>query len=112
MLRHKWSVKHFKLFCCLWLQFNHLHFYNNLNDNNFQFQNRTGCYITDKTDKILYPRKYETADEYHAKILEKVLTTISHSFTVTTCNIDHNTTELLASLACNKICHCSEERET
>jgi hypothetical protein len=35
--------------------------------------NQTGCYISDKTDKIIVPKQYETADVYHSKILKKVI---------------------------------------
>ena len=36
-------------------------------------QNRTGCYISHRKDKVLFAGPYQTADEYHAKILDKVL---------------------------------------
>lgn len=35
-------------------------------------QDRIGCYITNRTDKIIIPGPYETADQYHARIMEKV----------------------------------------
>ena len=35
-------------------------------------QQKTGCYISNSPDKIITSLKYETADEYHKRILEKV----------------------------------------
>ncbi|XP_071484963.1 IQ motif and ubiquitin-like domain-containing protein [Diadema antillarum] len=32
-----------------------------------------GCYVSNMTDKLVVPGRYETADEYHAKRLEKVI---------------------------------------
>ncbi|XP_019850672.1 PREDICTED: IQ and ubiquitin-like domain-containing protein [Amphimedon queenslandica] len=40
--------------------------------------NQTGCYITSVTDKIKIPGPYETADEYHGKILKKIIILQSH----------------------------------
>ncbi|EDO49624.1 predicted protein, partial [Nematostella vectensis] len=34
---------------------------------------KEGCYVSNVTDKVMIPGKYETADEYHQKRLEKVL---------------------------------------
>ena len=37
-----------------------------------------GCYVANMTDKLVVPGRYETADEYHSKRLEKVGNLLSH----------------------------------
>ena len=49
------------------------------------FKDRTGCFISDQMDMILFPGPYETADEYHAKILEKVVH--KHTALLSTCGV-------------------------
>ena len=46
-------------------------------------QDKIGCFITDRTDKIIVPGMYETAEQQHDRIMEKVCSEIPGLHVVT-----------------------------